>query len=129
MTITEFDFDCDDEQLQAQYTRDFLTAVFAHPAVDGFIMWGFWAGRHWRPRAAMFARDWSIRPNGRAYKELVFNQWWTNADGRTDAGGTFTTRGFLGDYAVTVTHGALKTTQTVRLEKGGSTLTIRFGGR
>jgi endo-1,4-beta-xylanase len=47
--ITEFDIDMADEQLQAAYTRDFLTAVFAHPTVKGFLMWGFREGRHWRP--------------------------------------------------------------------------------
>ena len=35
LQITEFDFDCDDEELAADYVRDFLTVVFSHPAVDG----------------------------------------------------------------------------------------------
>lgn len=129
LAITEFDFDTDDEQLQAQYTRDFMTAVFAHPAVEGFLMWGFWAGRHWRPRAAMFTRDWSIRPNGRAYKQLVFQEWWTDADGKTDARGALRTRGFLGDYEVTVTHGDRKTAKAVRLTRDGTRLTIRLGAK
>ena len=43
--ITEFDVNTADEALQADYTRDFLTMVFSHPAVTGFQMWGFWEGR------------------------------------------------------------------------------------
>jgi len=39
--ITEFDLNTEDEKLQANYTRDFMTAVFAHEAINGFVMWGF----------------------------------------------------------------------------------------
>ncbi|HXI18191.1 MAG TPA: endo-1,4-beta-xylanase, partial [Chloroflexota bacterium] len=68
--ITEFDIDTTDEALQEDYTRDFMTAMFSHPAVDAILMWGFWEARHWRPDAALFRRDWSIKPNGRAWTEL-----------------------------------------------------------
>lgn len=30
--------------MQGNYTRDFFTAVFAHPRVTGITMWGFWEG-------------------------------------------------------------------------------------
>ncbi|HUS93330.1 MAG TPA: endo-1,4-beta-xylanase, partial [Phycisphaerae bacterium] len=128
MSITEFDFPGDDEELQARYTRDFMTAVFAHPGVDGFVMWGFWEGRHWRPDCAMFRRDWSIKPNGQAYKDLVFKQWWTDADGQTAADGAYKVRGFLGDYEVTVSSYSLRKTEAAKLDKPGSTLTVKFGG-
>ena len=64
MQITEFDFGTTNEQLQAEYTRDFLTAMFAHEGIDDFVMWGFWENAHWRPDAAMYRSDWSIKPNG-----------------------------------------------------------------
>ena len=54
--ITEFDLNTADEALQADYTRDFLTMVFSHPAVTGFQMWGFWEGAHWLPRGALYRR-------------------------------------------------------------------------
>jgi len=28
-------------------------------------------------------RDWALKPNGEAYKDVVFKRWWTNADGKT----------------------------------------------
>lgn len=37
-------------------------------------LWGFWAGDHWIPHAALFRRDWSIKPNGRVYQDLVFHK-------------------------------------------------------
>ncbi|MBC7938578.1 MAG: endo-1,4-beta-xylanase, partial [Chitinophagaceae bacterium] len=57
--VTEFDMNTPDEALQADYTRDFLIALYSHKAVTGFIMWGFWESAHWKPAAAMFRSDWS----------------------------------------------------------------------
>jgi GH35 family endo-1,4-beta-xylanase len=118
--ITEFDLNSDDERLQADYTRDFLTAVFSHPAVAGFQMWGFWEGAHWLPRGAMYRRDWSEKPNGTAYRDLVFNEWQTRGSGRTDRDGRFTARGFYGDYRVVVRRGSRSVEATLRLERGAS---------
>jgi GH35 family endo-1,4-beta-xylanase len=71
LQVTEHDIDITDEALQADYTRDFLTVMFSHPAVDGVLTWGFWEGRHWKPNGAYFRRDWSIRPAGRVWQDLV----------------------------------------------------------
>ncbi|MCA9261016.1 MAG: endo-1,4-beta-xylanase, partial [Planctomycetales bacterium] len=100
--VTEFDFGVDDEQLQAQYTRDFYTAVFAHEGVSDLLTWGFWEGAHWRPNAAMFRTDWSIKPNGEAFLDLVFGEWWTDEATTVDDSGRAVVRGFLGDYVVDV---------------------------
>ena len=122
--ITEFDIDIDDEQAQAAYTGDFMTAVFAHPAVDGFMMWGFWEGRHWRPRAAMFRRDWSAKPNAYVFRDLVFNRWWTDVTMRTDGQGLVTVRAFKGDYEVEVKAGERTATRPVTLTSGGAAVMI-----
>lgn len=100
--ITEFDVNAIDEQLQADAMRDMLTAAFSHPAVHGVIMWGFWAGRHWEPDAALFAKDWTLRPHGQVWIDLVTKKWWTHEKGTTDQAGTYRTRGFFGDYEITV---------------------------
>lgn len=123
--ITEFDANAPgDEQLAGEFTRDFLTAAFSHPVVTDIVLWGFWEGRHWRPERALFRKDWSIKPNGQAYLDLVFKQWWTNAQGVSSAQGNYQTRGFLGDYEVTVMqNGGSKTVKTT-LPKGGRALTV-----
>lgn len=102
MQVTEFDFNTTDEQLQAAFTRDFLTAMFAHEDIDDIILWGFWEEAHFASNAALYRSDWSIKPNGEQYNDLVFNQWWTDEDLTTDAQGETTVRGFKGDYQVTV---------------------------
>lgn len=102
--ITEFDIDTDDGELSAEYTRDFLTMVFSHSSVAGFQMWGFWEGAHWKPRAAMFRRDWAEKPNGTAFRRLVFDEWWSRLEGRTDGTGKFAGRAFYGTYEIAVSH-------------------------
>lgn len=110
--ITEFDLDMHDEELQADYTRDFLTAMFSHPAVEAVLTWGFWESRHWRPDAAMWRRDWSIKPNGRVWTQLTRETWWTDLAGTTDDGGRWNGPGFHGDYEITAGEGA----RAVRIE-------------
>ena len=103
LQVTEFDVSVADEQVQADYTRDFLTICFSHPAMKGFMIWGFWEGAHWKPAAAMIRRNWSTKPNYDAWNDLIYRQWWTDTRGVTAGDGVFRTRGFLGDYDVEVT--------------------------
>ena len=124
IAITEFDVNTDDEQLQADYLRDFFTAAFSHPAVNSIVMWGFWEGRHWLPAAALYRRDWTIKPNGQAYNDLVFKNWWTNANGKTGANGTYAVRGFLGDYDVTVVTGGKTIHVPARLTRTAAPITV-----
>jgi GH35 family endo-1,4-beta-xylanase len=125
--ITEFDINITDEELQADYTRDFLIACYSHPIVVGFTKWGFWEGHHWKPDAAMFRKDWSEKPNGKVWRDLVVNQWRTQLEGRTDAKGEFAGRGHLGLYEITVTSGGKTTRQRVQLaaDRGEALVTLR----
>jgi GH35 family endo-1,4-beta-xylanase len=100
--FTEFDVWTRDEELQADFTRDFLILAFSHPSVVGVQHWGFWETCHWRPAAAMYRADWSEKPNAKVYKDLVLHQWRTNLVGATGADGRYAARGFHGDYVVTV---------------------------
>ena len=121
--ITEFDIDTSDIETQTAYTRDFLTAVFSHPAVDSVLCWGFWEGRHWKPRAAFWTKDWQLRPNGEVWVDLTTRKWWTDTDLETGDDGTAAVRGFLGDYEATVTAPDGKTgTTKFELPKEGQTV-------
>ena len=94
--ITELDINVADEQLQADYFRDFLTASFSDPEINGIVLWGFWAAQDWRPGTALYRKDWSIKPNGQIWKDLVLGKWWTNANGISAADGTYSTARFSG---------------------------------
>lgn len=117
---TEFDVTVDDEEIQADYTRDFLIAMFSHPSVVGVQFWGFWAGRHWQPKAALYRQDWTEKPAGAAYRKLVKETWHTDASGRTDAAGAWSARAFHGTYELTVQVGDHVQRMTLRHEPGAT---------
>jgi hypothetical protein len=117
--ITEYDFKSTDEQLKADYTRDIMTVAFSHPSTSDFIMWGFWDGDHWKDDAPLFYKDWTLKPAGKAWVDLVHKQWWTNEQGQVDNQGKYSTRGFLGDYKITVKAGASSEMFNVFLDSTG----------
>ncbi|MFP4281893.1 MAG: endo-1,4-beta-xylanase [Opitutales bacterium] len=102
--ITEYDVTTDDQQLQADYLKDFYTIAFSHPQVVGIQMWGFWDGRHWRDNAALFELDWTPRAQLAAYEDLLA-QWDSTFELTTNDAGTVTGRGFKGTYTGTVQAG------------------------
>ncbi len=115
--ITEFDLPIQDPDAQADYTRDLLTAWFAHPATTGFTMWGFWEGSMWQPPGALVDKNWNVKKNGQAWLDLVKKRWWTDTTVLTDKDGITRTRAFKGDYEITagaakVQVGLLKDRQT-----------------
>lgn len=127
LSVTEFGVYLHNEALQARYTHDFMTAVFAHPAVEAFFMWGFWEGRHWISRGAMIREDWTPKPNFEVYRDLVLNQWWTDETTETDVGGQATIRGFLGEYTLEVFHGGgFQSIGSVQLSADGLRMTVKL---
>lgn len=124
--ITEFDINIDDEEVQAKFTRDALITIFAHPATDAFIKWGFWERSHWLPRGAMFRADWSKKPNALVWEEWVLGKWWTRETLRTSGDGTAAVRGFKGTYTISVAtpDGRTATFEPIRLTTGGTQLRL-----
>ncbi len=100
--ITEYDLNTDDDVLQADYLRDVLIAAYSHEAVDGVLIWGFWAGAHWRPAAAMYREDWTPRPHADVWRELVLNTWKHVEPATTAADGRATLRAHHGTYTLRV---------------------------
>jgi GH35 family endo-1,4-beta-xylanase len=99
--ITECLFTADDEQGKAEELRTYFPIFFAHPKVEAIIMWGFWETGHWMPQTAMWKADWTPTAQADAYRDLVFNKWWTRTSGKADNAGSFKTRAFFGDYLIT----------------------------
>jgi len=120
LEVTEYDLSVMDDTVHGQYTRDFLTAMFSHPAVQGFTVWGFWEGSQWvaAEGGAMIRRDWTPRPAAQAWEDLTKRQWWTNAAGVTNAGGDYRLRAFYGRHQITVSNGTLSKTVDIDLQPG-----------
>lgn len=124
LEITEFDVETRDEKAQADYTRDLMTAWFAHPRTTGFTIWGFHEAYHWKPQGAMFRRDWSPKPNLREWQRLTQEVWTTRATAKTSAKGEARLRGFRGEYEVKVTLGGATKTVKGKLTGKGSRLVV-----
>ena len=124
--ITEWDINTKDEELQADYSRDFLIAAYSHPVVTGVNMWGFWEADHWKPDAALFRRDWSIKPNGEVWKELVLGAWKTDVSVRSDKRGNAQAHAHLGDYEITVSYKGKEYKTTTHVGKEGISLDVAF---
>ncbi len=92
-----------DEEIQkANELVDYYKICFAHPAVDGILMWGFWEGANWIPASSLYRLDWTATPSAKAYNNLVFNEWWTVKKNKTNRQGEFSTKAFYGSYTITV---------------------------
>lgn len=126
LQVTEFDISIDDEPCQADYTRDFMTVLFSHPAVEGIVMWGFWEKQHWRPKAALYRADWTLKPNGRAWRDLVLREWWTDETVKTNGHGEAMVRGFHGEYEITVESPLGSARERLSLSRGDQLLTVRL---
>ncbi len=126
IAVTEFDVVIDDLDLAGSYVRDFYTVLFSHPSVTTLTMWGHWDTNHWKKNAVMYKDDWSLKPGGQAYKDLVNGKWRTAAEGTTDAAGTFKTRGFKGKYEIVVKLGDKTQTVTGNLADGGSRIDVKI---
>ena len=92
----------EEEKLKAKEMVDYYKICFAHPAVEGILMWGFWEGANWIPVSSLYKRDWSPTPAAKAYQDLIFKTWWTKNSAATDDKGIFSTQAYYGKYRVTV---------------------------
>lgn len=92
-----------EEELQkAGELADYYKICFAHPAVEGIIMWGFWEGANWIPASSLYKRDWSPTPAAEAYRNLLFKEWWTTLETKANRKGELSVRAFYGKYKITV---------------------------
>ena len=134
--ITEFDIQVPNisEELQARYARDYLIAAFSHPRTVGVVTWlGGMPLREitgtrgeTRSQCAFFREDWSIKPVGQMWLDLVEKEWKTDAMGNTDPMGRFQTRGFHGRYDLTVSCDSKTKCQSVMLSGNDTLIAIQL---
>lgn len=90
------------EQLEADYLRDYLTACFSQPRMKEFTMWGFWDGDHWLRHSPLYEQNWSPKKGQKIWKMLTQETWWSSLESETNSKGISQSRVFLGDYEVEV---------------------------
>ena len=112
-----------EEELQnATELVDYYTICFAHPAVEGMIMWGFWEGANWIPVSSMYKRDWSPSLTAEAYRTLIYKKWWTTEEAKTNRKGDLAVKAFYGKYKITVDG----TTKEIDLPKEKGKVVVDF---
>ncbi len=92
----------EEEAQKAKDLVDFYRICFAHPAVTGILMWGFWENANWIPVSSLYKKDWTPTPAATAYRTLVFNEWWTKHSSVAGRDGVVVVPAFYGRYRVTV---------------------------
>jgi len=110
------------EQAKAKAIAEYYRICFAHPAVEGILMWGFWEGANWIQQSSLYRRDWTPTAAADAYRDLVFKEWWTHVDNKTGKNGRCRIPAFYGKYAVTCGG----QTKTVSLNKDKGRVIVRF---
>ncbi|QLH78806.1 endo-1,4-beta-xylanase [Halosimplex rubrum] len=130
LRITEFDMSDENwpESEKADFFYQFLKTVFSHPSVEQFVVWGLIDTMHWRDDAPFYAAGWEEKPALDRYRDLVFDQWWTEESGTTDDSGTVTLQGFKGEYAVDVSYEGTSASATTTLSEGGATVEVSLDG-
>ncbi|CAL5036748.1 unnamed protein product [Urochloa decumbens] len=122
--ITELDVGEPDVALRADDLEVVLREAYAHPAVQGVVLWGFMQGHMWRQDAALVNADGTVNDAGQRFIELR-REWTSNARGRLDSDGQFMFRGFHGTYVAQVTTPTgTKMLKAFTVEKGDAALVL-----
>jgi hypothetical protein len=117
--ISEYDSVNSNETVRADNLETLYRIAFSKEAVEGVLMWGFWAGSHWRGEdAAIVDLDWTINAAGQRYQSLL-EEWTTKTNGVAGVQGRFDFRGVHGAYDIWLAPpGGQPTLRRLTLEPG-----------
>lgn len=100
---TEFDVSNPLANERAKDLETFYRYCFSRPELDGIIMWGFWANKHWRgENSALVDMDWTVNEAGLKYQELMA-EWTTRQEFSETSEPALSVHGFHGNYMVEIT--------------------------
>lgn len=91
-----------DLEHQRDYTVDFYTLLFSHPAVEAITWWDFPDNQWMGAPGGLATEDLSPKPAYDALVKLVKQDWWSDEAGETNSDGAFGARVFCGNYDITV---------------------------
>ncbi|KAJ3685440.1 hypothetical protein LUZ61_014604 [Rhynchospora tenuis] len=124
--FTELDVVSDNEFVRADDLEVMLREAFAHPAVEGIVLWGFWEVSVWRKNSHLVNAEGDLNEAGKRFVKLK-KEWLSHARGQVDNNGAFNFRGYHGSYTVEVdTASGKKLTQSFTVDKGDSPLVLNI---
>ncbi|CAI9116036.1 OLC1v1017080C2 [Oldenlandia corymbosa var. corymbosa] len=121
--FTELDVSSANEHIRADDLEVMLREAFAHPAVEGIMLWGFWELYMSRENSHLVNAEGDLNEAGRRYLALR-DEWLTHAHGHIDGQGQFCFRGFQGSYEMEIVNEKSKVTKTFVVDKGEDPLEI-----
>ncbi|KAG0501557.1 hypothetical protein HPP92_001629 [Vanilla planifolia] len=121
--FTELDVSSTNEHVRADDLEVMLREAYAHPAVDGVMIWGFWELFMSRENAHLVDAEGELNEAGKRLLALK-KEWLSHAHGKTDEEGEYKFRGFHGSYVVDVVSTGKRASQTFIVEKGDAPLVL-----
>ncbi|CAH9053508.1 unnamed protein product [Cuscuta europaea] len=122
--FTEVDVSCGNEYVRADDLEVMLRECFAHPTVEGIMLWGFWELFMSRENAYLVNAEGEVNEAGKRLLALK-QEWLTHSHGHIDHDvEQYFFRGFHGSYEVEVITASKKITKTFLVEKGYDSLII-----
>lgn len=125
--FTELDVAASNEHVRADDLEVMLREAYAHPSVEGIMLWGFWELFMCRDNSHLIDAEGDLNEAGKRYVALK-EEWMSYADGHVDEHGEFRFRGYQGTYCVEVTSPWKKSSQLFEVEKGGTPLVLNIVG-
>nr|CAD1837817.1 unnamed protein product [Ananas comosus var. bracteatus] len=110
--------DCANDANQPKYLEAILREAYAHPAVQGIVMWTGW---HPGPCDKMCLTDSNFKntPAGNVVDKLIAEWKTRQAVGSTDKNGYFETQLFHGDYDIIISHPSVNSSlQSLKVDSG-----------
>ncbi|XP_056173096.1 endo-1,4-beta-xylanase 1-like isoform X4 [Syzygium oleosum] len=121
--FTELDVSSVNEYVRADDLEVTLREAFAHAAVDGIMLWGFWELFMSRANSHLVNAEGDVNEAGKRYLALR-KEWSSHAHGHVDEQGEFTFSGFHGTYDVVIVTTSKRTTKSFVIDKGDSPLVV-----
>ncbi|CAN8307996.1 unnamed protein product [Cochlearia groenlandica] len=121
--FTELDVSSSNEYVRGEDLEVMLWEAFAHPAVEGIMLWGFWELSMSRENSNLVEGEGEINEAGKRFLE-VKQEWLSHAYGIINDDSEFTFRGYHGTYAIEVCTPSGILLKTFIVEKAESPLVI-----
>lgn len=121
--FTELDVSSINEHIRADDLEVMLREAYAHPAVEGVMLWGFWELFMSRENSHLVNAEGDINEAGKRYLQLK-EEWLTRSHGHIDDQGQFSFRGFHGTYEVEIVSLGKTVKKTFVVDRGSSPLAV-----
>ncbi|KAM7278848.1 hypothetical protein ACFE04_005982 [Oxalis oulophora] len=115
--FTELDVSSINEYIRGEDLEVMLREAYAHPAVEGIVLWGFWELFMSRDNAHLVNAEGDVNAAGKKLLDLK-QEWLSHAHGHISDQGEFGFRGFHGTYTVDIVTNSKKMSKTFVVESG-----------